>query len=292
MSSDGGLLNNEPTIEISGLRVPRVIYGTAWKEEATEQLVATALAQGFRGFDTANQRKHYFEAGVGAALGAAIRSGQVRREDLFIQTKFTYRRGQDHRLPYDENAPVATQVEQSFAKSLEHLQTDYVDSYVLHGPWAGQRLHPKDWQVWRRMEAIQKQGGARLLGVSNFSLEQLRLLCARAEVKPRFIQNRCYASRLWDKDIRAFCNDEGIRYQGFSLLTANKSLVENAGFRKLAGGHGKTPQQTVFRFALDVGMIALTGTTDAAHMSQDLDIFDFNLSEEEVRSVENAARPS
>lgn len=284
-------MDDAGTIDIDGVAVPRLLYGTAWKEEATERLVTLALEQGFRGFDTANQRKHYYEAGTGTALAKAIKAGRVRREDLFIQTKFTFRRGQDHRLPYDENAPAATQVAQSFEKSLEHLQTDYIDSLVLHGPWTGERLHPTDWQVWRAMEAIHKQGRVRLLGVSNFKLEQVRLLCARAEVKPRFVQNRCYAARAWDRDIRDVCAQEGIRYQGFSLLTANRALVDHAMVKKIAAGHGKTPAQTVFRFALDVGMIALTGTKDAAHMAQDLDVFDFTLTPGEIMTIEKAAMP-
>lgn len=284
-------MDDARAIDIDGVTVPRLLYGTAWKEDATERLVTLALEQGFRGFDTANQRKHYYEAGTGAALAKAVKAGRVRRADLFIQTKFTYRRGQDHRLPYDENAPAATQVAQSFATSLEHLQTDYVDSYVLHGPWTGERLHPVDWQVWRAMEALHKQGRVRLLGVSNFKLEQVRLLCARATVKPCFVQNRCYASRGWDKDIRAFCAEAGIRYQGFSLLTANRALVDHALVKDIATRHGKTPAQTVFRFALDVGMITLTGTKDAAHMAQDLDVFDFTLALGEVAAIEKAAMP-
>ncbi|MEQ9360412.1 MAG: aldo/keto reductase [Rhodospirillales bacterium] len=281
-------MDDAGTIDIDGVAVPRLLYGTAWKEDATERLVTLALEQGFRGFDTANQRKHYYEAGTGAALAKAVKAGRVRRADLFIQTKFTFRRGQDHRLPYDENAPAATQVVQSFEKSLEHLQTDYIDSLVLHGPWTGDRLHPIDWQVWRAMEAIHEQGRVRLLGVSNFKLEQVRLLCARAAVKPRFVQNRCYASRGWDRDIRAFCAEAGIRYQGFSLLTANRALVDHALVKDIAAGPGKTPAQTVFRFALDVGMIALTGTKDAAHMAQDLDVFDFTLSTAEIHALERA----
>src|SRR5688572_1271829 len=110
------------------------LYGTAWKEEATERLTLLAIEQGFRGIDTANQRKHYHEAGVGLAVAAAIKQGLVTRDELFLQTKFTFIGGQDQRLPYDLRAPIATQVEQSFASSLEHLQTDRLDSYVLHGP--------------------------------------------------------------------------------------------------------------------------------------------------------------
>jgi aryl-alcohol dehydrogenase-like predicted oxidoreductase len=116
---------------------PDFLYGTAWKEDRTPALVELALRVGFRGIDTANQRRHYFEAGVGQGLTAAYRAGIVTRAELFLQTKYTYQPGQDHRLPYDPNADLATQVAQSMASSLEHLDTDHVDSYVLHGPASG-----------------------------------------------------------------------------------------------------------------------------------------------------------
>src|SRR5690348_11055681 len=98
------------TISIAGVRVPRFLYGTAWKEEQTRPLTELALRQGFRGIDTANQRRHYHEAAVGQAIAAATASGLVARNDLFLQTKFTFRGGQDHRLPYDPKAPIRTQV--------------------------------------------------------------------------------------------------------------------------------------------------------------------------------------
>src|SRR5918996_5058576 len=107
---------------------PDFLYGTAWKEDRTAALTELALRSGFRGIDTANQRRHYFEAGVGAGLSAAYRAGLVTRADLFLQTKFTYQPGQDHRLPYDPRAPLATQVAQSMASPLEHPRTDHVHS--------------------------------------------------------------------------------------------------------------------------------------------------------------------
>ena len=103
--------------------MPLIMYGTAWKEDRTQALVLEAIATGFRAFDTANQRKHYVEEGVGAAVRAAIASGVVNREDLFLQTKFTYQRGQDHRLPYNHDCDLTTQVRQSIASSLKHLMT-------------------------------------------------------------------------------------------------------------------------------------------------------------------------
>src|SRR5262249_25679832 len=162
-------------------------------EDQTERLTALALQQGFRGIDTANQRRHYHEAAVGQAVAEAVQRGLIRREDLFLQTKFTFRSGQDHRLPYDSKAPIPAQVEQSFSSSLEHFRTDVIDSYVLHGPTQRTGLAPDDWAAWRAMEAIHDSGRARLLGISNVSLEQLQRLCQGARVRPRLVQNRCYA---------------------------------------------------------------------------------------------------
>src|SRR5207248_11758315 len=98
------------TLLIEDVRVPRFLYGTAWKEDETQRLTDLALRQGFRGIDTANQRRHYDEAAIGRAVAATVASGLVARGELFLQTKFTFRRGQDHRLSYDPQAPVRTQV--------------------------------------------------------------------------------------------------------------------------------------------------------------------------------------
>src|SRR5947209_2839536 len=86
-------------IRIMPAPVPDFLYGTAWKEDRTAALAELAVRKGFRGIDTANQRRHYFEAGVGEALAALYRAGVVSRGDLFLQTKFTYQPGQDPRLP-------------------------------------------------------------------------------------------------------------------------------------------------------------------------------------------------
>src|SRR5215210_507303 len=148
-------------LTIDGVRVPRFLYGTAWKEDQTERLTTLALRQGFRGIDTANQRRHYHEAAVGEAVAAAIGSGLVAREDLFLQTKFAFRPGQNHRLPYDPAAPIPVQVEQSFASSLEHLGTEVIDSYMLHGPTGRSGLAPADREAGRAMEAIHDSDCAR-----------------------------------------------------------------------------------------------------------------------------------
>jgi diketogulonate reductase-like aldo/keto reductase len=280
---------SDRTAVLDGVRVPRFLYGTAWKEERTRRLTELALGQGFRGIDTANQRRHYHEAAVGQAIAAALAAGLVARNDLFLQTKFTFRAGQDHRLPYDPKAPIRQQVEQSFARSLEHLGTSTLDSYLLHGPTQRSGLAAADWEAWRALEALHDRGRARLLGVSNFTLEQLQRLCDQARVPPRFVQNRCYASRGWDRAIRAFCGARGMVYQGFSLLTANRAVLAHPKVVRIARRHGRSVAQVVFRFALDVGMVPLTGTTDAGHMREDLDVFAFRLEPEEAERIERLA---
>jgi diketogulonate reductase-like aldo/keto reductase len=280
---------SNPTVLLDGFRVPCFLYGTAWKEERTRHLTELAVRQGFRGIDTANQRKHYHEAAVGQAAAAAVSGGLVTREELFLQTKFTFRGGQDHRLPYDPNASVRTQVEQSLASSLEHLGVGVVDSYLLHGPTQRTGLAAADWEAWRAMEALHDAGRARLLGVSNVSLDQLLRLCEQARVRPRFVQSRCYASRGWDRGVREFCAAHGLVYQGFSLLTANRDALAHPALTGIARRHGRSAAQVVFRFALDVGMVALTGTTDAGHMREDLEVLDFPLEPDEAERIEHLA---
>jgi diketogulonate reductase-like aldo/keto reductase len=267
---------------VHDVRVPTFVYGTAWKEDETARLAQEALAAGFRGIDTANQRRHYHEAGVGQALAAA----GLRRDDLFLQTKFTYVDGQDHRLPYDPRAPLARQVEQSLASSLQHLGVEHLDSYVLHGPSVRHGPADDDWETWGAMERAHAAGKTRLLGVSNVSLAQLAALHAGASVKPAIVQNRCFAALGWDRAVRAFCTEHGLLYQGFSLLTANRDALWHPRVHEIAARTARTVPQVVFRFALQVGMTPLTGTTSAQHMREDLEVYDFTLEPDEVRTIE------
>ncbi len=268
---------------------PDFLYGTAWKEDRTPGLTELALRMGFRGIDTANQRRHYFEIGVGEGLAAAYRAGVVTRADLFLQTKFTYVGGQDHRLPYDPAADLSTQVAQSMGSSLEHLGTDHVDSYVLHGPASGRGWGDADAEVWAAMIKQRDAGRTRLLGVSNVSLRHLEQMAAAGAELPRFVQNRCFARLGWDREVRAFCAARRIVYQGFSLLTANPEVLRHRLVGGLAARLGATPAQVVFRFAQAIGMLPLTGTSDADHMTQDLASRELALSADDVRTIESLA---
>jgi diketogulonate reductase-like aldo/keto reductase len=268
--------------------IPDFLYGTAWKEERTAALTETAIRAGFRGIDTANQRKHYFEAGVGEGLAAAYRAAIVTRDDLFLQTKFTYQRGQDDRLPYDPHASLAAQVRQSLASSLEHLGTDHVDSFLLHGP-SNHDWTDDDAEVWETMRKERDDARTRLIGVSNVSLQHLVQLESIHTELPAFVQNRCFARLGWDREVRSFCSERKITYQGFSLLTANKAVLQLASLADLAALLNATSAQVVFSFARSVGILPMTGTSDAQHMTEDLASGKLTLPPKAVEAIKSIA---
>ena len=269
----------------NNVSVPSFMYGTAWKKEATTQLVLLAVAAGFTAIDTANQLIHYQEALVGEALLALAQQG-VARDRLFLQTKFTSTNGQDHRTPYDASADLTTQVMQSFDSSLAHLHTDYLDSYVLHGPYQRQGLGAADREVWAAIEGLYRSGRTKMIGISNVTAEQLAQLCAEAAVKPMMVQNRCYAALGWDKEVREICRSQNIIYQGFSLLTANQGIFAEPAIRAIARRLGAGLAQVIFRFAMQVGMLPLTGTTNPQHMKEDLQAEQFTLTGEDMQVIE------
>ena len=264
--------------------IPSFIYGTAWKKEATAHLVLQAISAGFVAIDTANQIKHYDESLVGEALLSLFNQG-IKRETLFLQTKFTPVNGQDHRTPYNASDNITTQVEQSFNSSLKHLHTNYIDSYLLHGPYSGNGLIEEDWEAWKAIEGIYKSGKTKMIGVSNVNAEQLSLLCDRATIKPMTVQNRCYSSMGWDKEVRKICRDHNIVYQGFSLLTANQHTLMHPKIRAIANRLNTGPEQVIFRFAKQIGILPLTGTTNRQHMEEDLKSENLEISMDETELI-------
>jgi len=268
--------------------IPSLMYGTAWKKEATAELVELAVVSGFRAIDTANQLIHYQEALVGEALQALEKKG-IARDSLFLQTKFTSVDGQDHRTPYDASADLTTQVRQSFDSSLTHLGTEYVDSYVLHGPHQRWGLGEADWEVWAAMEGLYRSGKTKMIGISNVTAAQLAELCEQANLKPMVVQNRCFAALGWDKEVRDICQAHGTIYQGFSLLTANRRVLADPEIRTIAQRLGTGSAQVIFRFAMQIGMLPLTGTTSQQHMKEDLQAEQLALSIEEIQRIETIA---
>ncbi len=267
--------------------IPPILYGTAWKQDATATFVEQALRLGFRGIDTACQPKHYDEPGTGAGIAAWISapSGpQLTRAQLYLQTKFTPLDGQDPaRIPYDPSASLADQVAQSFMASLRNLRTDYLDALLLHSPL---RNAAQQSEVWQAMETIVDQGGARRIGISNcYQLRLLEGLHRKARIKPTVVQNRFHAETGYDREIRAFCRDHGIVYQSFWTLTANPQILAHRSVRAIAAKHQRTPAQILFRALTQEGIVPLTGTRSETHMREDLAIFEFELVDAERADV-------
>lgn len=267
-----------------GVWMPRILYGTAWKKELTGTLVADAAHLGFRGFDTACQPKHYAEDRVGQALEEIWRRSHSRG-DFFVQTKFTSADGQDpHTVPYDPEATLTEQVAQSFCVSQKNLRTEQVDSLVLHGPLA---TFDQTVEVWRALEKIFYDGGARQLGISNcYSLDYLQALWAEAKVKPAVLQNRFYAQTNYDTNLRRWCRKNRVVYQSFWTLSANSLLLSSKELASVSLTHNKTPAQILFRYLIERGIVPLTGTTSPAHMAEDLEVLHFSLSPKQLSIID------
>lgn len=263
--------------------MPKFIYGTAWKKEQTASLVCKAINAGFRGIDTACQPKHYNEAGVGAALKEIVQQG-IARKNLYLQSKFTPLSGQDpSNVPYDTNASIKDQVNQSFSKSKLNLGTDYLDCLILHSPMD---TFDETLEVWYAMEQLNKEGHIKQLGISNcYDINTLQALYKEAKVKPKVLQNRFYPETNFDKNLRSWCLESDIIYQSFWTLTANMALLSNPTLIKIADHIDKTPAQILFRYLSQVGIVPLTGTTTDKHMKEDLEIFKFELSKTDIDSI-------
>lgn len=267
----------------AGVKMPWIIYGTAWKKDRTADLVVKAIQAGFKGIDTACQPKHYDEPLVGVAL-QRLKDYGIKRETLFVQTKFTPLDGHDPRkVPYNKKSPIDSQITQSFEVSTKNLQTEYVDSLVLHSPMSSHTLLMK---AWNAMECIQKAGGAHQLGISNcYNTEVMEQLYADANVKPAVVQNRFYQQTGYDADLRNWCSNHGVIYQSFWTLTANPHILDSDIMKNIAKKYKKTEVQIFFRYLHQSGIVPLTGTCSEQHMKEDLNVFDFELSSDNLMKV-------
>lgn len=253
---------------------PFLIYGTAWKKETTAQYVMEAVQAGFRFIDTACQPKHYNEPGVGMGWKAAAVELGLKRQDLFLQTKFTSVDGQDpNNIPYDPHSPLEEQVRTSLAVSLKNLQTDYIDSLVMHSPMDTMQ---ETMVVWRVMESFVDEGKVLRLGISNcYDLETFTTIHESARIKPWVLQNRFYAKSNFDTELRKFCKANNIWYQSFWTLTASRHALALPEVLELAEAKGLTPQTYMFAFLMSLGHFTpLSGTTSRAHMAEDVAVME------------------
>ncbi|KAH7370601.1 putative aldo-keto reductase [Rhexocercosporidium sp. MPI-PUGE-AT-0058] len=269
------------------IRIPKFIYGTAWKKERTAELVYLAIKAGFRAFDTAAQPKHYNERGMGEGIRKAIEEGLVRREDLFIQTKYTPPTSQDpNNMPYEPNSSLPEQIINTLASSLTHLyfphttQEPYIDSFLLHSPLP---TAPQTLQAWSTLSSYVPIK-IRSLGISNTTLPILQSLLLSSQTLtpplplPSFVQNRFYHGTGYEVELRRFCRENGIVFQSFWTLTGNPELlkcevVEEVA-RALEGRVERGEEKAVALYALVVGLVGvsvLNGTSSMGRMRGDLE---------------------
>lgn len=270
------------------MKIPNMIYGTAWKKENTTNLVFEALKQGFKGVDTACQPKHYREDLVGLGLLKAYEVG-IKRQDLFIQTKFTPIDGQDqNNMPYLASDEIEIQVEKSFQTSKKNLHTDFINAYILHSPvFPGSKLQ----RVWQKMEEFYDKKEVGALGISNcYDLDVLKYLFNNAKVKPSIVQNRFYAQSGYDKEIRAFCKENNITYESFWSLTANPNILSSEVLQNLALKYEKGVAEIFYRFLNHINITPLNGTTSTKHMIEDLKIGEFELTNNEIEEISKFIR--
>jgi len=248
---------------------PTIKYGTAWKKEKTADFVYNAIQAGFRHIDTACQPKHYSEDGVGEGWTRAVRDLGLSRNDVWLQTKYTSLNGQDpSRVPYDVEASLEERVRQSLVKSLHNLKTNYIDSLVMHGL---EQSWEDSFIVWRTFESFVDEGKVGQIGISNcYEADAVRYLYENARIKPAVIQNRFYGDTGYDTEVRSFCQEQGIEYQSFWTLGANRHFLGNERVKEFAAEKNLSPETLLYAFVMALGITPLDGTTSKVHAAEDM----------------------
>ncbi len=270
-------------------KMPTLGFGTAGLGNRTKEIVETALKEGYRRIDSAQASEWYREDLVGAAVHA-VRS-TIPRDEIFITTKV-------HPRDLGSHATKA-----AIEKSLKDLKTSYLNLVLLHyaecwGDLCQGREPEGTWQEsWAALEAMVAQGIVRTIGVSNFSVQQLAALLSIATVKPSLVQANYEPLRL-ARDLQAFCERNGIQFESYSTLggqyggdIAGKGnpVLQHPKIVALAKKKNKTPAQIVLRWAIELGQTVVPKTTNVEHMRENADIFDFDLTDDEMNVLESLA---
>ncbi|KAH7106489.1 Aldo/keto reductase [Auriculariales sp. MPI-PUGE-AT-0066] len=259
-----------------------IVYGTAWKKEHTARLVIDAFKAGFRSVDTAGQPKHYREDLVGEALVQLYDEGIVKREDIWIQTKFTPLSGHDltRPIPYDKVAPIPDRIAQSFASSQKNLGTEVIDSYLLHSPLP---TRAETLEAWRVLAQMRREGKVRMIGISNiYDVGVLQALHEGSGEKCDIVQNRWYEGNHWSQEVLQYCRQHNIIFQSFWTLTGSPSLLAHPATAAISRSLGCTREQVIYKLAQSVGIIPLAGSSNNQHMHDGLGVAKLDISNDDV----------
>jgi 2,5-diketo-D-gluconate reductase A len=231
--------------------------------------VSEALEVGYRHIDTA--------AGYGneEAVGKAIAASGLSREEVFVTTKF---RNSDHGTAVVRDAYLA---------SLERLGLDFVDLYLIHWPVPSRNRYV---EIWRGLEELAAEGMLRSIGVSNFLPEHLERLLAETDTVPAVNQIELHPI-FQQRDIVEYSRGKGVAIEGWSPLGSGKyDLGELPAVAAAAGAHGKTPAQVVLRWHLQRDVIVFPKSTNAERLRQNFELFDFELTDDELAAIDDLDR--
>jgi 2,5-diketo-D-gluconate reductase A len=253
----------------NGVTMPQLGFGV-WQvdDDSAREAVGVALEAGYRSVDTARIYKN--ESGV----GQAIRESGLAREDVFVTTKLW-----NSDQGYDETL-------RAFDASLDRLGLDYVDLYLIHWPVPARDLYVPSYEA---MEKIYADGRARAIGVSNFTAETLGRLLDQTSVVPVLNQIELHPY-LAQKEMRALGDSHGVATEAWSPLGQGKELLADPVLAGIAERYGKTPAQVVIRWHLQVGNIVIPKSVTPSRIKENIDVFDFELDEADLRSIDSLDR--
>ncbi|MGN4613534.1 aldo/keto reductase [Bacillus cereus group sp. MYBK71-2] len=251
----------------NGVEMPWFGLGVFKVEEGPElvEAIKSAIKAGYRSIDTAAIYGN--EAAVGEGIRAGIEATGISREELFITSK-VWNADQG----YEETIA-------AYEESLKKLQLDYLDLYLVHWPVEGKY---KD--TWRALETLYKEKRVRAIGVSNFQIHHLQDVIKDAEIKPMINQVE-YHPRLTQKELQAFCKEQGIQMEAWSPLMQGQ-LLDNETLQAIAEKYGKTTAQVILRWDLQNGVITIPKSTKEHHIIANADVFNFELTKEDMEKID------
>jgi len=258
-------VQNVPTLRLNDRReIPQLGFGVFQVPPAeTEAAVTRALEVGYRHIDTAAAYRN--EAGVARAIAAV----GLDRSEVFITTKLF---NDDHGRE---------QAQRAFATSLERLETDYVDLYLIHWPVPSEDRYVETWQA---LEEFHREGRARSIGVSNFNLEHLERLGSETETVPAVNQVELHPY-LAQRELRAYQRDHGIATEAWSPIGQGKGLLDDPVLTGLAQKYDRSPAQVVLRWHVQLGNIVFPKSMHAERMRENIDVFDFELAGDDMQEI-------
>ena len=253
-------MNNQAYITLNnGVQMPLVGIGTFLLQPAeAEASCLSALADGYRLIDTANAYMNE------KAVGRAMKKSGVAREEIFLETKIW---------------PSFYEQEDAVEKTLERLDTDYIDLLLIHQP-AGNYI-----AGYKLMEKACKEGKVKAIGLSNFTAEQIQEILDVCEVKPAILQTEVHPYSQ-ENELKDFLMKEGIVIQAwYPLGHGDKALIEEDVFTRLAAKYDKSNAQIILRWHTQAGNIVIPGSKNPDHIRANFDIFDFSLTNEEMAEI-------